>query len=131
MHNELDDEIESFETLKPTTRRLFVGPIMQSKVQAEAFYGRPETQRHFWIIPTTWHGKDDDMLLFFFDTEEQRDRALPIWSEVMPSPWPRPGSRARVRAGVEIAERIVEACGWRLLPRERRVLEGLRALVAA
>ena len=46
----------------------------------------------------------------------------------MPRPWPRMGSRARLRVTVRTLERIVEALGWQLNERERLVLDNLRAV---
>ena len=115
------------EITEPNTKRLQVGVWLPKD--------RPECRdngRHLIVFGgMTSRGSAEDVILIYPDTAEQRQRAQAIREQLLRHPWPRLGSRARIRVAVSVVERIVDACGWRLLPEERHVLEGLRALAAA
>ena len=115
------------EITEPDTRRVQVG-VWLPKDRPE---GR-DNGRHLVIVGgMSSRGSEEDIVLLYPDTTEQRERALAIREQLLAHPWPRLGSRARIRATVRVVERIVEACGWQLPEHERRVLDGLRALAAA
>jgi hypothetical protein len=113
------------EVTEPATKRLFVSINNWPKDDPRA----RDNGRHLAVIGfETPAGEPEDIVMVYPDTAEQRDRAQAIKAELLHTPWPRLGSRARVRVTVRVVERIVEACGWQLPENERHVLDGLRAL---
>ena len=115
------------EITEPDTRRVQVG-VWLPKDRREC----RDNGRHLIVVGgVSSRGIKEDILLIYPDTAAQAERAVAIREQLLPHPWPRLGSRARIRATVRIVERIVEACGWQLPDHERHVLDGLRTLAAA
>jgi hypothetical protein len=112
------------EITEPDTRRVTVGVWFAKD--------GPHTRdngRHLIVAGCeNARGTPEDIVLIYPDTTEQRERAQAIKEQLLPHPWPRLGSRERVRATVRVVERVVEACGWQLPEHERRILDRLRAL---
>jgi hypothetical protein len=116
------------EITEPATRRLYVAvnPVAKDDPRAR------DNGRHLAVLGfETAAGDPEDIAIVYCDTSEQRDRAEAIREQLLPHPWPRIGSRARLRATVRVIERIVDACGLELAEHERLVLDGLRDLAAA
>lgn len=113
------------ETIELTTSRLLVGICSWPKDDPRRADDR---EGHFELGSAVLRGRRQAVVLIDPDTAAQRDRAEALKAELMPRPWPRMGSRARLRITVQTLERIVEALGWQLSERERLVLDNLRAV---
>ena len=116
------------ETMELTTSRLLVGICSWPKTTRGAPTKAKGTSSSGRQI---LRGRRQAVVLIDPNTAAQRDRAEALKAELMPRPWPRMGSRARLRVTVQTLERIVEALGWQLSERERLVLEDLRAVAGA
>jgi len=117
--------MSDYEIIEPTTSRLLVGISNWPKDDPRRI---DESEGHFELGSAILRGRRQAVVLIDPDTTAQRDRAEAIKAELMPRPWPRMGSRARLRVTVRTLERIVEALGWQLNERERLVLDNLRAV---